>query len=187
MLNTDDLRSRLKDLTGTEAVVDLGLVHQGRIGYADCKVATGIERWQGMYFVWISVVHQKNRAGRHTSIIRWPYSRSSAKDLDHVLADIRVIENAVAGPSLADHRGWFGRGFDRLIGREHIGEYRLTSPLQSEPLYGGKVKATIVRMGGQLEVSLVEGRSAGVIILAQFPHAACARLRHALATYAADP
>lgn len=69
MLNTESLRSKLRDRTGTMPIADLGIVHQGKIGYANCSTSTGIEHWQGMYFVWISVIHQKNRAGRHTNII----------------------------------------------------------------------------------------------------------------------
>jgi len=184
MLNTDTLIERLRAEAGVERVADLGPVHQGRIGYAHCTVSTGIERWQGMYFVWVAVTHQKNRAGRSTRIVKWPYSRQSATDLDGVLTDFRALEQLASKPAQTDQRGWFARGFDKLIGRDPVSEHRLASPLAPESSHGPTVTATVVRMGGQLEVALVEHRPSGMGITAQFPLGACASLRQALRAHA---
>ncbi len=185
MLNTEQVRAMLRAQSGTVSVADLGLVHEGKMGYVVCKTSIGIEHVQGMYYVWLQVVHQKNRAGRTTKIVRWPYSRTSATELGPVLADITVIENASTGAPLGDSRGWFARGLDRLIGQEHVGDYQLTSPLAPEPLYGATVSANIARMGGQLEVSIDEVRPSVGAIRARFPQAACANIRLALTQFAA--
>ena len=183
VLDIEGLRRTLRTETGTQRIADLGQVHQGRIGHADCKVSVGIDQWEGMYFVWVSVTHQKNRAGRHIRIVRWPYSRKSATDLAGVDDDLRALENWPLAAPLQDTRGWFVKRLDQLSGRQHLGEYRFRSTLQDEPLYRGNSVATVHRCGGLLEVSLAEGRPAGVFILAQFPHAACSAVRQALAAY----
>ena len=184
MLNTDELTSMLRDQSGTALIADFGLVHQGRMGYADCKTSVGIELWQGMHFVYLQVVHQKNRAGRDTRVVKWPYSRTSPTDLDRVLADIKRIENLDTEAALPDDRGWFARGFDRLIGREHLGDYAFASPLVAEALFEAEVTATVSRMGGQLEVTLSAARPGRGSIVVQFPQVACGCIRQALADYA---
>jgi len=71
-----------------------------------------------------------------------------------------------------------------LLRIEYIGDYLLKSPLEAEPRPGGSVKANIVRTQRQLELTLFEGRPAGVFVMAQFPLAACLTIREALSAYA---
>ena len=184
MLNVDELRSALREISGEEQVVDFGVIDEGKSGYPDRRVSAGIESWEGMYRLWIQVIHSKGRAGSKTRVIKWPYSDTSPKDLDRVIADLRFIENVTVPGSLQDDRGWFARLFDRITGTVHLGEYRLQSPLDDAQRYGGKVVARILRWRDQLEVSLTEGRQSGVIVIAQLPHRACAALRRTLTDFA---
>ncbi len=186
LLNTDKIRAGLHAASGTETIVDLGVVERGRMGYADCTVSTGIDRWEGLYFLWIQVVHQKGRGGRNTRVIRWPYSRTSATDLDGVLADLRALESTAVGAALPDNRGWFERMLDKLTRAEYVGEYHPASQLEVSPVYQGQVVAKVCHWGGQLNVSMTESRSGGSGILAQFPVSAFAHIRQALAGFAAQ-
>ena len=185
LINTKALTSMLRAETGTTLVADLGVVDEGMMGYSKCSVSTGIEHWQGMYFVWISVTPTKGRAGRYTRVIKWPYGRNAAAELHAVIADLRVVESIVVSGRLPDRRGGFARLLDALIRRHHLGEHRFDSSLTDDTLYGSTVSAAVSRMGGgQLEISLTENRRSGGTILAQFPHSSCARIRQALQTYA---
>ena len=185
LLDTDKIRAGLRMASGTDSIVDMGVVDRSRMGYSDCAVSTGIERWEDMYFVWISVVHQKNSAGRNTRVVKWPYSRRSAADLDGVLADLRALEATATGATLPDKRGWFERLLDKLTRSEYVGEYHPASQLDAAPVYTGRVVAKVARWGGQLNVSMTESKPGGTLILAQFPVAAFARIRQALAGFAA--
>ncbi len=184
MLNTELLRQGLNMASGTEAIADLGVVDRGRMGYSDCTISTGINKWEGIYFVWISVVHQKNKAGSQTRIVRWAYSRKSASDLDGVLADLRTLEAAAAGAKMPDERGWFERALDKLTRSEHVGTYRPPSQIDGSPEYTGRLEAKVARWGGQLNVSMTESSPGRGFILAQFPLSACANIRQALQAYA---
>lgn len=186
MPNVDELRGALRKVSGGTEVANFGVIDEGRSGYADCRVSAGIESWQGMYRLWIQVTHSKGGAGSKTRVVKWPYSDTSPKDLDRVIADLQFIENVTAPGRLPDERGWFARLFDRITGTVHLGEYRLQSPLDDEQRYGGKVVARILRWRDQLEVSLTEGRQSGVIVIAQLPHRACAVLRRALADFSRE-
>jgi hypothetical protein len=186
MPSTTHLRNSLRSLSGVTPIADFGLVHEGRIGYSHCKVSAGIELWQGMYFVWVSVVHQKNKAGKRTVVIKWPYSARSPADLEGVMADFQFIENLNDYHATMDNRGWLGRFFDGLIRCEYLGEYSFSSPLDEGPSASVSVVAKVVRMGGQREVSLMDGQQSGIILQTQFPHAACACIRQALSTYASS-
>jgi len=44
LLNTDAIHAELRAQSGTELIADFGLLHQGKMGYADCRVAAGIEQ-----------------------------------------------------------------------------------------------------------------------------------------------
>ena len=186
MINVDDARGALRTVSGAEAVADFGVIDEGRSGHADCRVSAGIESWQGMYRLWIQVTHRKGGAGSKTSVVKWPYSDTSPKDLDRVIADFQYMENVTVPGCLPDDRGWFARLFDRITGTVHLGEYRLQSPLDDAQRYGGKVVARILRWRDQPEVSLTEGRQSGVIVIAQLPHRACAVLRRTLADFARE-
>src|SRR5690606_35392002 len=117
---------------------------------------------RGQYRICL-VVRTSKGGSSHTRVIKWPYSRRSATDLQAVLADLRLLEQISAPGRLPDTRGWFGRQFDRLTGTEFLGEYRLKSPLRDED-YEGRIDARLYRWREQCEVSLVEGRKGHGII-----------------------
>lgn len=169
------------ELGSAAAVADFGLVYQGKIGYSQCRVSLSIESWQQMFFIRVSVEHQKNRAGRMTRVIKWPYSRIDARQLSAVIDDWRNIELSTPNSEWVDSRNLVIRWIDWLTGCQHLGEYRLKSPLTEG--YDGVVRATGSIIGGQREIWLREGRKAGVLIMAQFPHAACEAIRQALSAY----
>jgi len=184
----DQLADELQKSIGVEQIVDLGVVYQGRIGYADCAVAVGIETWRETYFVHVVVVHKKS-GGRNTRVIKWPYSRTTAVDLNRVIADLSVIAHVDATSPLPDTRHWLSRCFDRLLPWKQLGSYEFVSLLGEAELAGtgiqtSTVRAKVARIGKQIEVSLSEFRTGGAVILAQFPRQAIPAMQLALNQFA---
>jgi len=176
---------RMREAAGIESVADLGVVHRGRMGHADCEVSLGIETWQGSYFVRVTVVHQKGRGLRNTRLIKWAYSRTSPHDLQRVLRDFQQLgECGTAGRPMRDSRGWFARGLQSLFGIKHLGEYELASLIAGAEDQAKNLKAEVSRFGKQIEVTLTESSPPKGAVFAQFPHAAVADIHAALAKYA---
>ncbi|MBX3653470.1 MAG: hypothetical protein KF686_04745 [Ramlibacter sp.] len=184
MTPLNDLSNALRASAGIRAVADLGVVDEGRVGHAACTVSVGLEQWQGLYFVAVSVRHQKNRAGGQTRVVKWPYSRVAAADLAGVITDLQTLEAAAASGFPVGPRSWLGRALDRLTGAESLGEYRFVSVVQGEGESACEIVARLTRWRSGLEVSLANRRPGVETLFAQFPHKACVGLRQALERYA---
>lgn len=177
---------RMRAAAGIESLADFGVIHRGKMGYADCEVSAGIETLQGSYYVRVVVAHQKGRGSRNTRLIKWPYSKTSPHDLSRVLFDFQqLMACGTGGRPMQDSRGWFARRFESLFGIKHLGEYTFSSLLHEPEAANKTVKATVARFRKQLEVNLTEACPPKGWVTAQFPHEACAPIHAALARYAA--
>jgi len=181
----ESMVERMREAAGIESMADLGVVHRGRMGHADCEVSLGIETWQGAYFLRITVAHRKGRGLSNTRLLKWAFSRTSPHDLQRVLRDFQQLgECGTAGRPMRDSRGWFARGFESLFGIRHLGEYEFTSLIAGAEDQAKTVKAVVVRFRKQIEVTLTESSPPRGAVFAQFPHAAVADIHAALAKYA---
>lgn len=182
-MTLDKMMDTLRASLAMPLVADLGVVHSGRMGHADCSVSASISASQGLCFVNITVEHRKGRGSRVVRVITWPFSETAPTDLGRILADLQALEGAVRPGALPDTRGWLARCLDRLLRVEHLGDYRFASPRRddAEPLC--VVKASVSRSGGQADVTLTVARPGGEPILAQFPLAACGAIGAALIRY----
>lgn len=185
------LLSAVADLTrefvGVADVADLGLVYLGNIGYAECRIEASITQRAGTFYVRL-VVENKRSAGTKTSVINWPFSTHDPRDLQQFCSDLQVIENAnLVQASLPDNRDAFMCGIDYMFGIRHLGEHAFEATVPDEVLNGLKLKAMLSGWGNGVDVTLSESRQPGVVILAQFPHAACEKIRRALVEYTLSP
>jgi hypothetical protein len=182
-LLTDDV---MRAALGVELVVDLGVVHQGMMGYAECETSLGIEHWRGLYLVRMVVV-QRKLAGAKTSVISWPYSADGPDELAAVLADFRAVSAIARAGTAPDDRGWFERCVDFVARTHYLCEHRFDSVLHEPREMNRVVRARVVRFERcGLEVWLSTYRQPGVIISTQIPIAAFESVGHALAEYSAD-
>jgi hypothetical protein len=181
-----DWVTAIKHAVRIEPIVDLGLVHVGKIGYAKCEVSAFIEHWEQAFYFALSVEHQKS-GGSRTSVIKWPFSRYSPTDLEGVVQDFGNLSEASTGQNLTHDRGWAAKCVDKLTRTEFIGDYTFRSPLTERNLRPSVVKASVVRPGShELEVWLTEYRPSGVFMTTQIPHAACEVIVDALENYRAE-
>lgn len=179
-----EIAQEINDEVGIEQVADLGLIYVGRIGYADCQIAAGVEMWEGVYYARIQVTLAKE-AGRKVKVIKWPYSDRSAGDLEAFCREWRIIEDAnLTHCALPDRRGWLSRGVDWLVRSQHLGEYVFTSGVAEKTTRPLNWKVWLQRWGRSINVTVTEWRSPGCLIQAQFPHPACAKIRQAFAEFA---
>jgi len=179
-----DLMDNLRAALTMQQVADMGVVHRGRMGHADCSVAVSIGN-AGAYFVCITVIHQKGRAGRIVRVVSWPFSSRSPTDLAGVMDDLAVVVDAPRSGALPDTRGWLARKLDALLRREHLGNFVFRSTLHDDARSPCRVWASVARWRGQAELTLSSARPSGVPVVAQFPLEACVNIRAALAAYAA--
>jgi len=179
-----DLMDNLRAALTMQQVADMGVVHRGRMGYADCSVAVSIGT-AGAYHVCITVIHQKGRAGRIVRVVSWPFSMRSPTDLALVLDDLTAVIDAPRSGALPDTRGWLARKLDALLRREHLGNYVFRSTLRDDARAPCIVHAGVGRWRGQTELTLSSARRGGAPVVVQFPLDACANIREALAAYAA--
>jgi hypothetical protein len=178
-----DLMDNLRAALTMQQVADMGVVHRGRMGYADCSVAVSIGTAGAVYFVCITVIHQKGRAGRVVRVVSWPFSRRSPTDLARVLDDLGAVVDAPHGSTLPDTRGWLARKLDALLRREHLGNFVFRSTLHDDARAPCIVQASVGRWRGQTELTLSSARRGGAAVVGQFPLDACANIRAALAAY----
>lgn len=87
------IAQEVRELAGIEQVADFGRIYIGRIGYAECEISAGVERWEGVYYARLQVTVAKE-AGRKVKVVKWPYSEQSAGDLEAFCQEWRIIENA---------------------------------------------------------------------------------------------
>jgi hypothetical protein len=178
----DRLAEAARTGAGIVRIRDFGCTHAGTLGSSACAVSPGIEAWKGVYFLRVEVVLSRGSSFRKTSVVKWPYSRHDARDLDSVLADLGVMSQFPPGQKLVDRRGLLARAFDRAIRRKSYGIYTLRSPAAIDP--AKTVTAEFCDFRGQAEVSIVERTSSRGFILAQMPHGAIASVRAAVSDYA---
>lgn len=173
----------LRDHVGAKLITDFGVLHQGKLGHTDCALSAGLEKWQGSYYMLIGVVLSRGNSMRKTSILKWPYSNTSATDLAGVIKDLEVLQSQMASQPKLDTRGWFGRLVDRAFRMQLVGEYRFTSSINESGPSASFVDSVIYKVGQDTQVTLWEYRQKGVRILAQFPHAGVADILRALHGY----
>lgn len=178
----DRLAEMARAGAGIVRIRDFGCTHTGTLGCSDCAVSPGIEAWKAICFLRIEVVLSRGNRFRKTSVVKWPYSRHDARDLDSVLADLQVMSQFPPGRKLVDKRGLLARAFDRVVRRTSHGIYALRSPSAIDP--AKTVTAEFCDVRGQAEVSIVERTSSRGFTMAQMPHDAIASVRAAVSAYA---
>lgn len=177
----DPLANRLRRRAGISDVADLGTVFReaGRAGTTE--ILMGIEEWQGLYFVCITCRLSRGTSFCRTRVIKWPFSRNSARDLAGVLRDFDALADPETSGLLSDDRSALGRLLDRLICRQVLGFWNFLSPVENPG--GIAVRAEVYREGEELRLTLLEQRPGRGSILAHMPHAALSSIRAALETF----
>ena len=181
----DSVRDALRNDAGIVETARFDTVHEGKAGRTDCRTSGSIESWSGMFYFAVEADLTKGPGFRRTRVMKWPYSRRDALDLDGVVSDLRNVARAPHGVALQDRRTGVGRFFDRLIGRNVKGTYAFASPIDNEP--GFSVTATIEESGGQKLVLLTERAKGRGFIMSQIPQPAFAALADALEAFRRRP
>jgi hypothetical protein len=178
-MNISELTAVMHNWAGVQIIEDFDEVYQGIVGRAECYVGLRIEYWEEMYYL-AMVVTLRKPAGSTTRVIKWPYSRMSAHDIQDVIDDFETLWEIPASVRQQDTRGWFGRMIDSVTGVTHLGEYKIASRLTNQAT---NVDVRLVQVNQQTQVWFSEYRQAGVVTIAQIPHEACPVIGKVLAQY----
>lgn len=165
----EDIFKGLSSAAGIETVEDFGSVYEKEINNNVATIKLSIERYNAYYFVRIAVSYRRGMSGK-TRVIKWPYSKTDAKDLSIVIEDITKITQAKDHPELdlRDNRTGIGRWFDSLTGRKYYGHFDFSSPKKITD--DVNVSAEIADSGKDTLVSLTERKKGHGFILAHPQH-----------------
>jgi len=186
LLDTDKIRAALHAASGTEVIVDLGVVDRAEWAMRIAPFPPALITGKACTLCGSQLLFTRRAgAGGTPASSGGRTAELPPPTLMACWLTCGLWKPLQAGAALPDKRGWFERTLDKLIRAEYLGEYHPASQLDAAPVYQGRVVAKVARWGGQLNVSMTESRSGGAGILAQFPVSAFARIRQALAAFAA--
>lgn len=166
---------------GIHTIAELGRVFDGPLQTYRCEVSMSIEQWPKVYLLRIEARRYRGSSFSQARFVAWPYSAESATALADVLHDLGVVEAGLSGSGFTDRRSAFGRGVDRLLGTESLGEYRFTSVVDHDP--PSVVKAELARVRGHAVVTLTQHRQRYGLSMLHLPLEAFKPMRAALRRY----
>jgi len=178
----DPLANLMRRQAGITDEADLGTIFRESRGTVTTEILMGIEKWRELYFMRVTSRLSRGATLCRTRVVKWPFSRDSARDLAGVLRDFEALENPETSGRLSDHRSAFGRLLDRLIRRHVLGSRNFLSPVENPGRI--TIRAEVYRAGGEMSVTLAELRPGSGSILARMRHAALPAVRAALETFA---
>ena len=171
----------INEQLGIHTIAELGIVFDGPLQTYRCEVSMSIEQWPKVYMLRIEARRYRGSNFSDARFVAWPYSAEAATALTGVLHDLGVVEAGLSGSGFTDRRSAFGRGVDRLLGTESLGEYAFTSVVDHDP--PSVVKAEVARVRGSPIVTLTQYRKGYGLSMLHIPLAAFKPMRAALRRY----